>query len=86
MAHIEVHMPDTHDPEMLIDTTAAASRIGMAPITLRIWRWKRNAHAPPFTRVGSRGIRYSPAALDAWLEKRTHVPGSRPARNPRKKP
>jgi predicted DNA-binding transcriptional regulator AlpA len=85
MAHFEEHMPDTHEHETLIDTAAAAARIGMAEITLRIWRWKRNPNAPPYTRVGSRGIRYSPAALDAWLEKRTHAPGMKPARKRRSK-
>jgi hypothetical protein len=77
---MEERMPDTPEHETLIDTNAAAARVGMAPITLRIWRWKRNPNAPPYTRVGARGIRYSPVALDAWLEKRTHVPGTKPAR------
>jgi hypothetical protein len=76
MARMEEH-PDVTEHDTLIDTTAAAARIGMAPITLRIWRWRDNPHQPPYVRVGSRGIRYDVAALDAWQAARTHKPGTK---------
>ena len=59
----------------LITTAEAATRIGFAEITLRLWRWRDNPHQPPFVRIGSRGVRYDVAALDKWLETRTHKPG-----------
>jgi hypothetical protein len=73
MDHIEVPMPATNEPERLIDTKAAAARIGLAPITLRLWRWRRVAHQPAYTRIG-RNIRYSPAVLDAFIAARTTKP------------
>jgi predicted DNA-binding transcriptional regulator AlpA len=70
-------MTDTREHETLIDTTDAAARIGVAEITMRLWRWRDNPHQPPYVRVGARGIRYSPAALDTWKKKRTHNPGTK---------
>jgi hypothetical protein len=84
MDHIEVPMPTPTEHEQLIDTTAAAARLGVKPITMRIWRWRDTPHQPPYTRVGRRHIRYSPAVLDAWLASRTHKPGTSRTRNRRK--
>lgn len=69
--------------EGLIDTIQAAARIGVAPITMRLWRWRRNPHQPPFVRVGARSIRYESAALDEWLASRTHKPSRKPGEKSR---
>lgn len=82
MAHIEEHVPVTSKPaESLISTADAASRIGMAEITLRLWRWRDNPHQPPYVRIGARGVRYDVGALDKWLASRTHRPGSKAEKN-----
>jgi hypothetical protein len=67
----------TKAAKSLIDTTAAAARIGVAEITMRLWRWRDNPHQPPYVRVGSRGIRYDVATLDEWKATRTHKPGTK---------
>lgn len=64
----------------LLSTKAAASRLGIAEITLRIWRWQRNPNQPPWVRVGSRIVKYDPAALDAWKKSRTHNPSRKVAK------
>lgn len=61
----------------LITTADAARRLGVAEITMRLWRWRDNPSQPPYVRIGSRGIRYDVTALDAWQASRTHKPGSR---------
>lgn len=63
--------------EALITTADAAARIGVAEITMRLWRWRDNPCQPPYVRIGSRGIRYDVATLDAWQASRTHTPGSK---------
>lgn len=63
----------TSDPERiaaggLIDTQAAAEKIGFAPSTLRNLRCKGGG--PPAIQIG-RSIRYDPAELDKWLSARS---------------
>jgi len=70
-----------HATESLITTADAAARIGVAEITLRLWRWRDNPHQPPYVRIGARGVRYDVGALDKWLEGRTHRPGSKAEKN-----
>lgn len=80
------HIPYVRDdsrPDELLTTEAAAVRVGMSPVTLKVWRWKQNPHAPPHITVGSRGIRYSAAALERWKESRTHKPGTKPSKKNR---
>lgn len=48
----------------LITEKLAAARIGMQPVTLRVWRSQRRG--PPYKRVGG-AIRYDPDELDAWV-------------------
>jgi predicted DNA-binding transcriptional regulator AlpA len=60
----------------LLTTEAAAERVGLSPITLKVWRWAQNPHAPPHITVGARNIRYSAAAIEEWKASRTHQPGS----------
>jgi predicted DNA-binding transcriptional regulator AlpA len=78
MARSKEHATVTKKPaESLISTADAAARIGMAEITLRLWRWRDNPHQPPYVRIGPHRVRYDVAALDKWLESRTHQPGSK---------
>jgi predicted DNA-binding transcriptional regulator AlpA len=69
-------------PDELLTTEAAAERVGLSPITLKVWRWQQNPHAPPHITVGARNIRYSAAAIEEWKRTRTHKPGANAA--PRK--
>lgn len=76
-------MPVSPDqPEQLISTAAAAARLGLAEITLRLWRWRDNPHQPPYVRCGSR-VKYRPDDLDRWIASRTHKPGTKPAKKDR---
>ena len=68
-------MADVHDE--LLTTERAAERVGLSPVTLKVWRWQQNPHAPPHVAVGARNIRYSAAALERWKATRTHQPGSK---------
>jgi predicted DNA-binding transcriptional regulator AlpA len=61
----------------LLTTEAAAERVGLSPVTLKVWRWQQNPHAPPHITVGARNIRYSAAAIETWKASRTHQPGSK---------
>ena len=68
-------------PDELLTTEAAAERVGLSPVTLKIWRWAHNPHAPPHITVGARNIRYSAAAIEEWKSSRTHRPGSKAQKN-----
>ena len=68
-------MEDVHDE--LLTTERAAERVGLSPVTLKVWRWQQNPHAPPHITVGARNIRYSTAAIEKWKASRTHQPGSK---------
>lgn len=67
----------TKQSPTLVNTADAAARIGVAEITLRLWRWRDNPHQPPYVRVGANRIRYDVAALDAYTASRTHKPGTK---------
>jgi hypothetical protein len=78
MARSKEHATVTKKPtESLISTADAARRIGVAEITMRLWRWRDNPHQPPYVRIGARGVRYSVTELDSWLSSRTHKPGTK---------
>jgi predicted DNA-binding transcriptional regulator AlpA len=80
MPFIEEHAHVTNQrSESLISTADAAARLGVAEITMRLWRWQDNPHQPPYVRIGSRGVRYDVAVLDAWMANRTHKPGNKAA-------
>ncbi len=49
----------------LLTETEAASMLGVAPATLRRWRWAGNP--PPFVKIGT-AVRYDPADLSAFIE------------------
>lgn len=53
----------------LLSNAQAAEYLGIAPITLSIWRCKKS-YRIPYTKVGGR-IRYRKDDLDAWLASRT---------------
>jgi len=81
MSFLEEHLPVTSKAApTLVNTADAARHIGLAEITLRVWRSEDNPHQPPYVRVGARGVRYDTAALDQWLKSRTHKPGSKSRR------
>ena len=73
----------TPAPDELLTTEAAAERVGLSPITLKVWRWQENPHAPPHITVGARNIRYSAAAIEEWKASRTHKPGTKPTKKNR---
>ena len=92
IAHIEEHMPVSKQPaETLMSTAEAAARIGVAEITMRLWRWRDNPQQPPYVRVGTRGVKYRAADLESYLARRTYTPGKarrkdRDPGNPRGRP
>ena len=55
----------------LLDTIAAAEYLGLAPNTLEVWR-SAGRYDLPFVKVGRR-VKYSKAALDAWIAARTRT-------------
>lgn len=58
----------------LVDETAAAEILDLAPGTLSVWR-STGRYSIPFIKVG-RKVRYSRKALNAWLESRTRTNGA----------
>ena len=53
--------------ENLLDTKAAAPRIGVAPGTLENWRIAGTG--PKFIKAGTRGkVLYDPADIEAWKD------------------
>jgi predicted DNA-binding transcriptional regulator AlpA len=66
--------------ESWIDTREAARIIGVAEVTLRLWRSQRNPLAPPFVRVGTRAVRYSRKAIADWAASRQCQPATPAAR------
>jgi len=50
----------------LVGEEEAAKILGLSVQTLRNWRFKRIG--PPYLKVGSRSVRYSPEDLYKWLE------------------
>lgn len=54
----------------LLDETAAAKHLSIAPATLRIWRCT-GRYPLPYIKVG-RCVRYRAGDLDAFLQQRTH--------------
>lgn len=84
VTHMKEHVPVMTKPAAtLVSTAEAASRLGLAEITLRLWRWRDNPHQPPYIKTGSRAVRYDVAALDAWRASRTHKPGTKPVKKDR---
>lgn len=57
--------------EDLLTTSEAAAVLKVSPGTLPTWRYRRVG--PPFTRVGTRFVRYRRADLHAWIEANREV-------------
>jgi predicted DNA-binding transcriptional regulator AlpA len=74
------HTPLSTNEEPLIDTRAAARLLGLAEITLRMWRTEGNPDQPPYIRVGSKAVRYRPSAVAAWAASRECQPSKRTPR------
>lgn len=53
---------------MMLDSRAAAHRLGVAPQTLANWR--HTGKGPAFAKLGSKVV-YNSATLDAWVAERT---------------
>lgn len=56
----------------LLNNEAAASALGISPITLKIWRCK--GKGPRFIKLGESkqaGVCYDPAEIEAWKAART---------------
>lgn len=56
----------------LLNTEAAASALGISPVTLKIWRCK--GKGPRFIKLGSSPrdrVVYDPAVVEAWKAART---------------
>jgi hypothetical protein len=69
--------PRKQSPNGLLDSAGAARRLGLADVTLRIWRWQDYPHQPEYMKVGRHAVRYDPAVLDAWLDARRRRPGTK---------
>lgn len=61
-------------PNDLMNVREAALYIGLAKQTLDSARSRGDASYPPYTKLGSKSVRYSKADLDAWLASRRVVP------------
>lgn len=56
----------------LLNNDAAASALGISPITLKIWRCK--GKGPRFIKLGASkraGVAYDPTEVEAWKAART---------------
>ena len=60
------------NPDELLDTRQTAAWLGVAPITLEIWRSKNRG--PAYIVCGTRSIRYRRAAVTTWLDAQTRQP------------
>ncbi|MDE2303543.1 MAG: helix-turn-helix domain-containing protein [Sphingomonadales bacterium] len=48
----------------LLDTKAAAARVGLSPVTME--RFRLTGEGPRFAKLG-KAVRYRPTDLDAWV-------------------
>lgn len=62
------------DQDPLLDTIAAARRLGVTSSLIR--KLRLGEDGPPFLKIGAL-VRYRPADLDAWLESRRRISTSR---------
>lgn len=60
-------------PVCHLTTQELADRLGVAAITVRIWR--QHGNGPAYIRLG-RGVRYPLAEVEAWEKRRLITPAS----------
>jgi predicted DNA-binding transcriptional regulator AlpA len=60
------------NPDELLDTKQTAAWLGVAPITLEIWRSKERG--PAYVIMGTRSIRYRRTDVQTWLTAQTRQP------------
>jgi hypothetical protein len=63
------------DLSPLMSTSQAATYLGVAPGTLRVWRHLGRHDQPAYVKVGRR-VRYAPGELARWVTTRTEQPGT----------
>lgn len=56
--------------ERLLSTAEVAELLGVAPETVRFWRW--NGSGPPAHKVG-RLVRYQAKDVQAWVDARQRI-------------
>lgn len=55
----------TLNPDRLLDERQAAGLLGLSHRTLQAWRL--TGGGPPYIKMGMRSVRYSLAAINAWI-------------------
>jgi len=65
----ETAPPSTIPTSEWITERQLAQWVGVSCVTLQQMRWKGNG--PPFTKFGTRAIRYHVPSVRAWLDART---------------
>ena len=63
-------------PNDFITAKETAQRLHVAVGTLK--RWRRSRVGPPWCRLGTRGVRYRVASLEAWVSARVSQSTSSP--------
>ena len=58
--------------QVLLSTEQVAERLGLSKNTLIDWRWKRTG--PPWTKIGSKCVRYIESAVESWIDQQTQNP------------
>ena len=61
--------PASDDPNRLVDEREAASRLGVKPATLSVWRCTRR-YPLPYVKMGAL-VRYRVSDLDGFIQSRT---------------
>jgi len=70
VANSQNNGPKTKVEALFLNSSEAATLIGLRPCTLAAWRCLRS-DGPPFVKIGS-AVRYNRAALLEWAQARTH--------------
>ena len=66
-------MSTTAAPKLLLSVREAAAALGVSEKTL--WTWTAPRGDLPVVRIGT-SVRYSPAALEGWINKRLQMAAS----------
>lgn len=71
------NVTETLTVSKLIDDKQLAEWLGISPATPANWRHSQIENQPPYKRIGSRTIRYSPADVNAWLDSQSKAGASK---------